>query len=69
VTVTVIVAVISLITSLVTLAGVVRAAGKVQQIHVLVNQKATDAEKRIAVLEKALQGSDTDVPPDARQYR
>ena len=61
-----IVAIISLVTALVTLYGVIRASGKVKEIHVLVNQQKTDLETRIHQLELALADSDTDVPPDPR---
>lgn len=64
-------AVIVLITAMVTLRNNHRAKvlnKAVQEIHVLVNSRLTEALARIDQLTETLEGSDTDVPDDPAEY-
>ncbi len=40
---------------------------KIQEVHVIVNQRMTDVLARVDQLTAALEGSDTDVPADPHQ--
>ena len=42
-------------------------AGRVKQVHVLVNAQRTVLENRIAQLEKTIIESDKDIPPTTRE--
>ena len=41
---------------------------QVRRVHTLVNQRMTDVLTRVKQLETALEGSDTDIPPDPSEY-
>jgi len=50
------------------LVGMVAIYVQVRRVHTLVNQRMTDVLTRVKQLETALEGSDTDIPPDPSEY-
>ena len=59
----------ALITSIATLVTVMRTTKKVQEVHVLVNQRMTDVLARVEQLTGALENEGKEVPPDPADPR
>ena len=60
-------AIVSAVSPLIVAAVGVYLAGRVKQVHVLVNAQRTVLENRIAQLEATIKASDAEIPPTTRE--